>query len=65
MHLYCGSHVGRQKNVNQSIFPFYIIIENSPTSFVHDAVFDGPNDFKFGTKTCYMVLQAIRKFLAN
>ena len=36
----------------------YNIIKNSMSSFPHNSVSDGPNDFKFGTETCYMALQA-------
>ena len=34
------------KRTAQSIFP-YNIIEDSPSSFAHNSVFVGPNDFKF------------------
>ena len=47
MHVYCGSHVGGQKNAHQPVFP-YNVIENYPTSLALDSVFDGPNDFRFG-----------------
>ena len=43
------------KRTPQSIFP-YNIIEHSPTSFAHNSVFIGPNDFKFGTETRFVVL---------
>ena len=49
IHLHCGSHVGRQKNAYQPIFP-YNIIETSATSLAHKPVFVSPNDFKFGTE---------------
>ena len=39
----------------QPIFP-YNTIENSPTPFARNSVFVGPNDFKFGTETRFMVL---------
>ena len=45
------------KECPQPISPYYII-ENSPTSFAHNSVLIGPNNFKFGTKTRCMVLQA-------
>ena len=64
MHLYCGSHVGRQKRAYQPIFPSYIT-ENFPTSLACNSVFIGPNKFKFGTETPCMVLQAVSKFGAN
>ena len=38
MHFYCGSKVGS-----------YNILENSPTSLVHNSVFIGPNYIEFGT----------------
>ena len=57
MQLYCGSHDGGQKNAHQPIFP-YKVIENSLTSLAHNSVFIDPNDFKFGTQTRFMVLQA-------
>ena len=51
IHLYCGSHVGRQEN---AVFP-YNIIENSQTSLSHNSVLkdvlSGRNDFKFDTQT--------------
>ena len=47
-----------------SIFPCDII-ENSSTSLTNNSVPDGPDDFKFGTETCYMVLHAILKFEGN
>ena len=62
MHLYFGSHVGGRKNAHQPVFPYHII-GNSPTSFAHNFVSSGPNYFKFGTETCFVVLQAIQKFL--
>ena len=62
IHLYHGSHVGGQKNGHQPIFP-YDIIENSPTSLAHNSVFKGPDNFKFGTETHCMVLQAISNFV--
>ena len=37
----------------------YNIIENSPTSLTHNFVFDGPNDFKYGTETYPMESQVI------
>ena len=52
IYLYCGSHVGGQENDRQPIFP-YDIIENSPTSFAHNSVFVGPNDFICGTDMFY------------
>ena len=55
IHLYCSSHVGGQKNAHQPIFP-YNIIENYPTSLAYNSVFVGPNNIKFGTKTCCMFL---------
>ena len=55
IRLYCGSHDGGQENAHQPIFP-YNIIENVPTSFVHNSVLIGPNDFNFGTETRFMVL---------
>ena len=58
VHLYCDSHVGRQKNAHQPISP-YNIIENSPTSLAYDSVFIGPNNFKFDTKTGCVVLYII------
>ena len=51
IHLYCGSHDGRKEKS-----PFSHIIEHSPTSFALNSVFIGPNDFKFGTETRFMVL---------
>ena len=46
----------------QPIFP-YNIMQNSQTSFAaRYSVFVGPNDFKFGIETRFMVLQAISKF---
>ena len=41
------------------------IIENSLTSLTNNSVPDGPDDFKFGTETCHMVLHAILKFELN
>ena len=41
IHLYCGSHIGRQENAHQPVFP-YNIIEDSPTSFARNSVFVGP-----------------------
>ena len=64
IHLYCGSHVGGQKNTHQPIFP-YNITENFPASFVRSSVFLSPNDFKFGTETRFMVLLAISKLGTN
>ena len=64
IHLYSCSHVGRQKNVHQPVFP-YNVIENPPTFLAHNSAIDGPNDFKFGTETCYMVFQGILKFGRN
>ena len=61
------NHVGGQKNAQQPIFP-YDIIENSPTSFANNSVFIGPNNFKFGTKTLYMVVYDIlvgKRMLSN
>ena len=52
------------KSAYQLIFPYYII-ENFPTSLAGNTVFIGPNNFKFGTETCSMVLQAIPEFGAN
>ena len=54
VHLYYGSHVGRQKNAYQPIFP-YNITEHFPTSVAHKSVFIGSNNFKFGTETRCMV----------
>ena len=53
--LHCGSHVARQKNAHHSIFP-YNIIENSPAFLTCSFAFICLNNFKFGTKTCSMVL---------
>ena len=53
--------VGGQKNTHQLISS-HNIIENSPTSLTHNSVSDRPNELRFGTETCYMVLQAILKF---
>ena len=39
--------------------------ENSSTSLVLNSVLICPNNFKFDTKTPYMVLQAIAKFGAS
>ena len=64
IHLYCGSHVDGQKNTHQPICP-YNIIENSATSLTHNSVPGGPNDLRFGTETCYMILHAIVKFEGN
>ena len=50
IQLYCGSHVGGEKNAHKPIFP-YSITENSSTLMAHDSVFNNPNDFKFGTET--------------
>ena len=52
IHLYCGSHVGGQKNAHQPIFQ-YNIIKNSPTSLTYNSAVFVPNNFKFGTKTRY------------
>ena len=54
----------RHGNAYQPIFPLNII-ETSPTSLAHRSVFNGPNDFKFGTETGRMVLYAISKFRAD
>ena len=62
IHVYCSSHVGGQEDTYQPIF-LYNIIDNSPTSFACNSVFVGPNDFKFGTETCFMLLLAISKFM--
>ena len=43
-HLYCGSHVGRQKSTYQSIFP-YNMIHNSLIYLAHNSV---PNLNWFG-----------------
>ena len=40
----------------QPIFPSNNIMGNSPTSFARNSAFIGPNDFKFGTETRFMVL---------
>ena len=61
IHLYCGSHVGRQKSAYQPIFP-YNITEISLTSLARNSVFIGPNKLKFGTETRCLVLS---KFGAN
>ena len=50
--LHCGSHVGRQKNAHQPIFPNNII-ENSPTSLAPNFVFIRPNNFKFWYKDMF------------
>ena len=50
-----------RQNAHQPSFP-YDVIENYPSSLAHNSVFDGPNDFKFGTETSYMVQKAIPKF---
>ena len=42
-------------SAHQPILP-YNIIENPPTSLAHNSVFIGPNNFKFGTETRFMVL---------
>ena len=52
------------KRTPQPIFP-YNIIENSPTSFARNSVFDGPNHFKLGTETGFMILKAISNFETN
>ena len=64
IHLHYGSHVGGQENALQPIFP-YNIIENFPTSFACNSLFVGSNDFKYDTKTCFIVLLAVSKFGAN
>ena len=46
-------------------FPKYNIRENSSSSLANYNVFNCPNDFKFGTNTCYMDIQAIQKFGGN
>ena len=51
----------RDSTVNLPIY----IIENYLTSLTNNSVPDGPDDFKFGTETCYMVLHAILKFKLN
>ena len=56
IQMHCGSHDGGQKNAHQPIFP-YNIIENSQTSLAHNSVLIVPNNFKFGTETCCMVLK--------
>ena len=61
MHLSCGSHVGGQNNAHQPIFPNNIIA-NSPTSLAYNSAVFVPNNFKFGTKTRYMILSRISKF---
>ena len=61
---YCGSHVGRQKNAYQPIFPNNII-ETSTTSLAHKPVFVSLNDFKFGTETRCMVVWAILELGSN
>ena len=55
----------RAKEYPKPIFLYNYEIENSPTSFAHNSVWIGPNNFKFGTETRFMVLQAIPKFGAN
>ena len=55
IHLSCGSHVGGQNNAHQPIFP-YNMTANSPTSMAYTSAVFVPNNFKFGTKTHYMVL---------
>ena len=61
--IFC-SHYGGQKNAHQPNFP-YNLTKNYPTSLVRNSVFIGPNNFKFGTKTRYIVLQAISKCRGN
>ena len=61
IHLYCSSHVGREKNSHQPSVT-YNIMENSPTSLAHNFVFNFSNGFEFGKETCYLVFQAIAKF---
>ena len=56
IHLYCGSHVGGQKNALQPIFPYNIIEKNPPTFFPHNSASNDPNNFKFDTETGCMVL---------
>ena len=54
IRLYCGSHVGLQKNAHQPILPNNII-ENSQTSLAYNSFFIGPNNFKSNAKTHCMV----------
>ena len=54
----------RARERPQPIFP-YNRRKNSPTSFARNSVFVGSNDFKFGTETRFIVLQAISKFRTN
>ena len=44
-----------QNDAHQPIFP-YNIVENSPTSLAYNSAVFVSNNFKFGTKTGYMVL---------
>ena len=55
--------VGQKKSYQPS-FP-YNLTENSPTSLVHKTVFVDSNNFKFGTKTHYMVSWTIPDFGIN
>ena len=56
--------VGKRKS--PAHFAYNNMIENSPTSFACNSVFVGPNDFKFGTETRFMVFYgAISKFGTN
>ena len=42
IHLYCGSHVGGQKDGHQPIFPRNM--KNSPTFLAHNSLFVGPDN---------------------
>ena len=53
--VYSSSHIGRQKNVHQPIFP-HNITGNFPTSWATNSAFSGPNDF--GMETYHMILQS-------
>ena len=60
----CGCHVGGQRNVHQSVFP-YNIIENLSNSIAHNSSTVDSNDFKFDRKTKLTFLRTMIKLEMN